>query len=138
MRYPERAKRKHTQKQKSVKICFSKPESNKKTGDEGDGVEKPVQTVAAFASEEAFGSPKTQHFEDVVCQLAQLCLVHVNEKQSESHLVFLSLLLRSFHTLRVFNVSCISEIRVYFSVSCFFKFLTENLFVQKQTFETNL
>lgn len=105
MRYPERAKRKHTQKQKSVKICFSKPESNEKNRVEGDGVEKPVQTVAVFANEKAFGSPKTQHFEDVVCQLAQLCLVHVNEKQSERHLVFLSLLLRSFHTPRVFSVS---------------------------------
>uniref|UniRef100_A0A8C5G0K6 E3 ubiquitin-protein ligase listerin n=1 Tax=Gouania willdenowi TaxID=441366 RepID=A0A8C5G0K6_GOUWI len=51
------------------------------------------------------GSLQTQHFEDVVCQLAQLCLVHVNEKQSERHLVFLSLLLRSFHTPTVFSVT---------------------------------
>uniref|UniRef100_A0A671VBZ2 E3 ubiquitin-protein ligase listerin n=1 Tax=Sparus aurata TaxID=8175 RepID=A0A671VBZ2_SPAAU len=53
----------------------------------------------------ALGSPQTEHFEDVVCQLAQLCLVHVNEEKSERHLVFLSLLLRSFHTTRVFSVS---------------------------------
>ncbi|KAM9348056.1 E3 ubiquitin-protein ligase listerin [Symphorus nematophorus] len=103
MRYPERVKRKHVQKKKSVKICFSKPEDNEKNGVEGDGVEKPVQTVSELVNEKAFGSPQTKHFEDVVCQLAQLCLVHVNEKKSEKHLVFLSLLLRSFHTPRVFK-----------------------------------
>ncbi|KAI3373165.1 hypothetical protein L3Q82_006491 [Scortum barcoo] len=103
MRYPERVKRKHVRKKKSVKICFSKPEDNEKTGLEGDAVEKPVQTVLELVNEKAFGSPQIQHFEDVVCQLAQLCLVHVNEKKSERHLVFLSLLLRSFHTPRVFS-----------------------------------
>ncbi|GAA6232148.1 E3 ubiquitin-protein ligase listerin [Lates japonicus] len=103
MRYPERVNRKHIQKKKSVKICFSKPEDNEKSGVEGDGVEKPVQTVSELVNEKAFGSLQTQRFEDVVCQLAQLCLVHVNEKNSERHLVFLSLLLRSFHTPRVFS-----------------------------------
>ncbi|XP_030009978.1 E3 ubiquitin-protein ligase listerin isoform X2 [Sphaeramia orbicularis] len=103
MRYPEKVNRKHAQKKKSVKICFSKPEDNEKTGIEGDDVEKTVQTVSQLVNERAFGSLQTQHFEDVVCQLAQLCLVHVNEKNSERHLVFLSGLLRSFHTPRVFT-----------------------------------
>lgn len=103
MRYPERVNRMHVQKKKSVKICFSKPEDVEKSGVEGDAVEKPAQTVSELVSEKAFGSPQTQHFENVVCQLAQLCLVHVNERKSERHLVFLSLLLRSFHTQRVFS-----------------------------------
>lgn len=106
MRYPERVKRKHAQKKKSVKMCFSKPDDNERTGvEEEGGVEKPVQTVSELVNEKALGSPQTEHFEDVVCQLAQLCLVHVNEEKSERHLVFLSLLLRSFHTTRVFSVS---------------------------------
>uniref|UniRef100_A0AAQ5XRZ8 E3 ubiquitin-protein ligase listerin n=1 Tax=Amphiprion ocellaris TaxID=80972 RepID=A0AAQ5XRZ8_AMPOC len=105
MRYPERVNKRHVHKKKSVRMCFSKPEDNEKTGVEGDGVEKLVQTVSELVNEKAFGSLQTQHFEDVVCQLAQLCLVHVNEKNSERHLVFLSLLLRSFHTSRVFSVS---------------------------------
>uniref|UniRef100_A0A8C4NMU6 E3 ubiquitin-protein ligase listerin n=1 Tax=Dicentrarchus labrax TaxID=13489 RepID=A0A8C4NMU6_DICLA len=96
--------RKPAQKKKSVKICFSKQEDNEKTGVEGDDVEKPVQTVTELVKEKAFGSPQTQHFEDVVCQLAQLCLVHVNERNSKRHHVFLSLLLRSFHTPRVFRL----------------------------------
>ncbi|XP_053188259.1 E3 ubiquitin-protein ligase listerin [Scomber japonicus] len=102
MRYPERVNRKHVQKKKSVKISLSKTEVNERSGVEGDGVEKPFQTVSDLVNE-TFGSPQTEHFEDVVCQLAQLCLVHVNEKKSERHLVFLSLLLRSFHTPRVLS-----------------------------------
>ncbi|XP_020495512.2 E3 ubiquitin-protein ligase listerin [Labrus bergylta] len=102
MRYPDRVKRKHAQKKKSVKICFSKPEDNEKTGVDGDAVERPLQTEPEPVNERVC-SPQTQHFEDTVCQLAQLCLVHVNEKKSEKHLVFLSLLLRSFHTPRVFS-----------------------------------
>lgn len=104
MRYPERVKKKRAQKKKSVKIYFSKPENNEKTVVEAEGVEKPVPT-AELLNEKPLGSLQTQHFEDVVCQLAQLCLVHVNEKHSERHLVFLSLLLQSFHTPRVFSVS---------------------------------
>ncbi|XP_022063447.2 E3 ubiquitin-protein ligase listerin [Acanthochromis polyacanthus] len=103
MRYPERVNKRHVHKKKSVRMCFSKLEDNEKTGVEGDGVEKLVQTVSELVNEKAFGSLQTQHFEDVVCQLAQLCLVHVNEKNSERHLVFLSLLLRSFHTPRIFS-----------------------------------
>ncbi|XP_028277901.1 E3 ubiquitin-protein ligase listerin isoform X2 [Parambassis ranga] len=103
MRYPERVNKKHTQKKKSVRMCFSKAEDSEKTKAEENEVEKLTQTVSELVNEEAFGSLQTQHFEDVVCQLAQLCLVHVNEKNSERHLVFLSLLLRSFHTRRVFS-----------------------------------
>ncbi|XP_026038104.1 E3 ubiquitin-protein ligase listerin isoform X1 [Astatotilapia calliptera] len=103
MRYPERVNKKQTQKKKSVRLCFSKPEENEKTGVEGDGAEKLAQAVSELVNEKAFGSLQTQHFEDVVCQLAQLCLVHVNEKNSERHLVFLSHLMRSFHTPRVFS-----------------------------------
>ncbi|MEQ2217667.1 hypothetical protein XENOCAPTIV_018350, partial [Xenoophorus captivus] len=54
-----------------------------------EGVEKASQIVSEPVNEKAFGSLQTQHFEDAVCQLAQLCLVHVNEKNSEKHLVFL-------------------------------------------------
>lgn len=113
MRYPEKVNRRHTQK-KSVKICFSTSEDNEKTVVEGDGSEKCMQTGPPLVSE-VFGSLQTQHFEDVVCQLAQLCLVHVNEKNSERHLVFLSRLLRSFHTPRVFTVShhLVLQIKVF-------------------------
>ncbi|XP_029924781.1 E3 ubiquitin-protein ligase listerin [Myripristis murdjan] len=102
MRYPERVSRKQGQRKKSVKICFSKLEDKEESGVEGGGGEKPDLSVPALEPEKAIGSLKTEHLEDVVCQQAQLCLVYVNEKNSEKHLLFLSLLLRSFHTHRVF------------------------------------
>uniref|UniRef100_A0A667XFH7 E3 ubiquitin-protein ligase listerin n=1 Tax=Myripristis murdjan TaxID=586833 RepID=A0A667XFH7_9TELE len=103
MRYPERVSRKQGQRKKSVKICFSKLEDKEESGVEGGGGEKPDLSVPALEPEKAIGSLKTEHLEDVVCQQAQLCLVYVNEKNSEKHLLFLSLLLRSFHTHRVFQ-----------------------------------
>lgn len=129
MRYPERVNRKHVQKKKSVKICFSKPEDNEKTGVEGDDVEKPVQTASELVKEKACGSLKTQRFEDVVCQLAQLCLVHVNERNSERHLVFLSLLLRSFHTQRVFSVSHIWRLPIEVCFCVIYRFCKPHHFV---------
>uniref|UniRef100_A0A3P8VKB1 E3 ubiquitin-protein ligase listerin n=1 Tax=Cynoglossus semilaevis TaxID=244447 RepID=A0A3P8VKB1_CYNSE len=104
MHCPERVNRKCIQKKKSVKICFSRPEGDEKSGLEANDAEKPVQTVSDTGNEKTLCSLQTQRLEDVVCQLAQLCLVHVNERNSERHLVFLSLLLRSFHTPRVFSL----------------------------------
>uniref|UniRef100_A0A8C5DG75 E3 ubiquitin-protein ligase listerin n=1 Tax=Gouania willdenowi TaxID=441366 RepID=A0A8C5DG75_GOUWI len=96
---------KNVHKKKSVRMHFSKPDDTERPGVEGEVTEKATPTASELMSEKATltGSLQTQHFEDVVCQLAQLCLVHVNEKQSERHLVFLSLLLRSFHTPTVFS-----------------------------------
>ncbi|XP_076024787.1 E3 ubiquitin-protein ligase listerin [Genypterus blacodes] len=99
MRHPERANRKRGQNKKSVKICFSDPDDN----ESADLEKPPAQAPEELGDERTTGFLRTQHFEDTVCQLAQLCLVHVNEKRSERHLVFLSLLLRSFHTARVFT-----------------------------------
>ncbi|KAM4620161.1 E3 ubiquitin-protein ligase listerin [Polymixia lowei] len=104
MRYPERAVRKQSHKKKSVKFSFSEPEDKEKSGAEGDATDDPAQPVSELRHEVAIGSLKTQHLEDAVCQQAQLCLVYVNEKNSERHLIFLSLLLRSFHTPRVFTM----------------------------------
>lgn len=107
MRHPDKVKRNQTQKKRSVKISFPKQDGNEGSAADGNVVKKATQTEATLAGEVSFGSPKTHHFEEVVCQLTQLCLVHVNEGKSERHLIFLSLLLRSFHTPRVFAVSCI-------------------------------
>ncbi|KAK7926168.1 hypothetical protein WMY93_008478 [Mugilogobius chulae] len=101
MRYPEKVSTKRGQKKKSVKICLSSSEDDKTV--EGDGSEECVKTGPAHGSDKSCEPLQTQYFEDVVCQLAQLCLVHVNEKHSEGHLVFLSCLLRFFHTPRVFT-----------------------------------
>lgn len=105
MCHPERGNKRHPQKKKSVRICLEKEEEDsEETGVKEDAVEKTAQMVSAPVNEPTFGSLKTQHLEDLFCQLAQMCLVHVNDNKSETHLVFLSLLLRSFHTPRVFEV----------------------------------
>lgn len=102
MRSPEKVDRKHAHKKKSVKICFSGSEDDDNIV-EGGGSEGCMKTGPVHISEKALESLQTQYLEDVVCQLAQLCLVHVIEKNSERHLVFLSRLLQTFHTPRVFT-----------------------------------
>ncbi|XP_049597872.1 E3 ubiquitin-protein ligase listerin [Syngnathus scovelli] len=102
MRYPERVNRKHTLKKKSVKISFSESGTGDKPGDK-PGTEGGEAAKTELTSTVMCSSPQTRHFEEVVCQLVQLCLVHVNERSSERHLVFLSHLLQSFHTLNIFT-----------------------------------
>lgn len=68
-------------------------------------MEKPAQAAPQVAEEKILGALQDPHFEDTVCQLALICLTHVNERNSERHLVFLSRLMRSFHTPRLFRVS---------------------------------
>uniref|UniRef100_A0A3B3DMW9 E3 ubiquitin-protein ligase listerin n=1 Tax=Oryzias melastigma TaxID=30732 RepID=A0A3B3DMW9_ORYME len=97
----ETTRTKHVQKKKSARICFSKPEKAEIT--EEDGVEKPAQAAPQVVEEKILGALQDPHFEDTVCQLALICLTHVNERNSERHLVFLSRLMRSFHTPRLFR-----------------------------------
>lgn len=103
MRCPDKMDRKPAQKKKSVKICFSSSDDDDKTV-EGEDSEGCMKLGPAHVSEKEFEFLQTQYLEDVVCQLAQLCLLHVTEKNSERHLVFLSRLLGSFHTPRVFTI----------------------------------
>uniref|UniRef100_A0A8C5BF72 E3 ubiquitin-protein ligase listerin n=1 Tax=Gadus morhua TaxID=8049 RepID=A0A8C5BF72_GADMO len=103
MRYPDKVTgRKQGHKKKSVKICLSEPGDADRNGAERGGRDEPPEGEPQQMR--LVGSLESERLEAVVCQLAQLCLVYVNEKQSERHLVFLSLLLRSFHTPRVFAV----------------------------------
>lgn len=104
MCHPEGGNKRHPQKKKSVRICLEKEEDVEKAAVKEGAVEKAAQTVSEAVREPTFGPLKTPHLEDLVCQLVQMCLLHVNDDKSETHLVFLSLLLRSFHTPRVFEV----------------------------------
>uniref|UniRef100_A0A673YUH1 E3 ubiquitin-protein ligase listerin n=1 Tax=Salmo trutta TaxID=8032 RepID=A0A673YUH1_SALTR len=98
--------RKQTKKKRSVKICFSEPESSGSPEEEDEVTLKYAQLEAPELGQETTEGPlKSWHLEEIVCQQAQISYSHVNEKNSERHLVYLSLLLRSFHTPRVFTVS---------------------------------
>ncbi|XP_062341388.1 E3 ubiquitin-protein ligase listerin [Osmerus eperlanus] len=110
MQHPERGARKHTKKKKAVKICLSEPEEKEEEAEEegcqGGVADKRAQPeVTELGGQEKAAPPlRSGHLEDLVCQLAELDMVYVNEKDSERHLLFLSLLLRSFSTPRVFGV----------------------------------
>uniref|UniRef100_A0A8K9XDK5 E3 ubiquitin-protein ligase listerin n=1 Tax=Oncorhynchus mykiss TaxID=8022 RepID=A0A8K9XDK5_ONCMY len=106
MQSPVSAGRKQTKKKRSVKICFSEPESSGSPEEEGEAALKYAQLEAPeLGQETAEGPLKSWHLEEIVCQQAQISYSRVNDKNSERHLVYLSLLLRSFHTPRVFTVS---------------------------------
>ncbi|XP_012683168.2 E3 ubiquitin-protein ligase listerin [Clupea harengus] len=103
-------------KKKSVKISFSSLEG--KEPGEGEEVEVPQVVAVVAAAQEpqpkeavtvpaaAAGLPtlRSGHLVELVCQLAEVNMVHVTERGSERHLRFLSMLLQSFATQQVFRV----------------------------------
>ncbi|KAL0994924.1 hypothetical protein UPYG_G00129370 [Umbra pygmaea] len=90
-------------KKRSVKICFSEPESTSPP-EEGEVILKLHQPkVPELGLKMPEGHLKSWHLTEIVCQQAQISYSYVNEKSSERHLVYLSLLLRSFHTPEVFT-----------------------------------
>uniref|UniRef100_A0A673YTB1 E3 ubiquitin-protein ligase listerin n=1 Tax=Salmo trutta TaxID=8032 RepID=A0A673YTB1_SALTR len=123
MQSPVSAGRKQTKKKRSVKICFSEPESSGSPEEEDEVTLKYAQLEAPELGQETTEGPlKSWHLEEIVCQQAQISYSHVNEKNSERHLVYLSLLLRSFHTPRVFTVSLpsFSLLCSLLEINCYF------------------
>ncbi|XP_016092298.1 E3 ubiquitin-protein ligase listerin-like [Sinocyclocheilus grahami] len=86
---------KQTKKKKTVKICFMDKE------DRGQGEEPPRETQVV---EEQHCPLRNRHLLDLVCQLAELNMVYVSERESERHLRFLSQLLGAFPSPQVFQV----------------------------------
>ncbi|KAL4608591.1 E3 ubiquitin-protein ligase listerin isoform X2 [Arapaima gigas] len=100
MQSPEAGSARPNRRKKTAKICFSDP-----GGSEGrpevEEVEKGPLPV------DAHHGPLTLrcgHLEQLVCQLAELAMVHVTERDSERHLHFLSVLLTSFPSYQVYRV----------------------------------
>ncbi|XP_056103772.1 E3 ubiquitin-protein ligase listerin [Rhinichthys klamathensis goyatoka] len=86
---------KRTKKKKSVKICITDQEER------GQGEEPPMEAPAV---EEQDRPLRNGHLLDLVCQLAELNMVYVSERESERHLRFLSQLLGAFPSPKVFQV----------------------------------
>ncbi|XP_041948451.1 E3 ubiquitin-protein ligase listerin [Alosa sapidissima] len=102
-------------KKKSVKISFSsldarEPGEGGEVGEEGVPQEaraQESQPKETAAGQESSGSPPQRtsgHLVELVCQLAEVNMVHVTERGSERHLHFLSMLLGAFPTRQVFQV----------------------------------
>uniref|UniRef100_A0A671QUI6 E3 ubiquitin-protein ligase listerin n=1 Tax=Sinocyclocheilus anshuiensis TaxID=1608454 RepID=A0A671QUI6_9TELE len=86
---------KQTKKKKTVKVCFTDKE------DRGQGEEPPRETPVV---EEQHCPLRNGHLLDLVCQLAELNMVYVSDRESERHLRFLSQLLGAFPSPQVFQV----------------------------------
>uniref|UniRef100_A0A8C9VU97 E3 ubiquitin-protein ligase listerin n=1 Tax=Scleropages formosus TaxID=113540 RepID=A0A8C9VU97_SCLFO len=87
-------------RKKTAKICFSDP------GDSEGGPEGEEEGKGSIPADGHEGPSllRSGHLEQLVCQLAELAMVHVTERDSERHLRFLSVLLASFPSHQLFRV----------------------------------
>lgn len=97
-------------KKKSVKISFSGLEG-REPGEEAEeeGGSQEARAQEALSKVGSVGSPtqgrsSSGHLLELVCQLAEVNMVHVTERGSERHLRFLSMMLQAFPTRQVFQV----------------------------------
>ncbi|NXP79091.1 LTN1 ligase, partial [Ramphastos sulfuratus] len=89
---------------KSLKIRFTDEYESKRSTENGKLTElrnsdSEIQTDLQHSS-----LLRKEHLENLVCSLAELSIVYVNEQKSEQHLKFLSALLNSFSSNKVFQV----------------------------------
>ncbi|MBN3302917.1 LTN1 ligase, partial [Amia calva] len=95
-------------RKKGVRICFSDLEGSDakvEGGKDQEVVEKnKCAPLADFSAGSGLSPLQSGHLEDLVCHLAELNMVYVNEQDSEKHLRFLSLLISSFPSRRLFEV----------------------------------
>ncbi|KAM9456136.1 E3 ubiquitin-protein ligase listerin [Clarias gariepinus] len=100
MQNPESCCTKQGKKKKAVKVCFSEEEVNGQ-------VEKTLSQTPAVETlhtqEKTYSPLRSSHLLELVCQLAELNMVYVSERDSERHLHFLALLLQAFPTTQVFQ-----------------------------------
>lgn len=93
--------KRHKKKKKTVKICFMDQEERV----QGEEPQKEAALVEATDGQEKQDCPlRNRHLLDLVCQLAELNMVYVSERDSERHLRFLSQLLGAFPNPQVFQV----------------------------------
>uniref|UniRef100_A0A6Q2XR12 E3 ubiquitin-protein ligase listerin n=1 Tax=Esox lucius TaxID=8010 RepID=A0A6Q2XR12_ESOLU len=105
MQSPDSVCRKETKmKKRSVKICFSEPESSVSPEEVAVTLKHPQPEPPELGQGSTEGVLRSWHLEEIVCQQAQISYSYVDEKNSERHLVYLSLLLQTFHTPRVFTL----------------------------------
>ncbi|XP_030648417.1 E3 ubiquitin-protein ligase listerin [Chanos chanos] len=103
MQNPESCSKKQAKKKKgkTVKISFSDLEGK----EEGEEAQREAPVSHPLDGQENPSSPlKSSHLLELVCQLAELNMVYVNERNSERHIRFLSMLLGAFPSPQVFQV----------------------------------
>lgn len=92
---------KQTKKKKSVKIRFTDEEEK----GQGDASQREAPVAEPTDGQEKLDCPlRNAYLLDLVCQLAELNMVYVSERDSEGHLRFLSRMLGAFPNPQVFGV----------------------------------
>ncbi|KAM9020815.1 E3 ubiquitin-protein ligase listerin [Ara ararauna] len=89
---------------KSLKIRFTDEDESERNTESGKLVEVSNNDSEIQADLQHSSLLRKEPLENLVCTLAELSIVYVNEQKSEQHLKFLSALLNSFSSNRVFQV----------------------------------
>ncbi|NXT79473.1 LTN1 ligase, partial [Zapornia atra] len=88
----------------SVKIRFMDEDESERNQEDGKLMEVRSSDSEIQADLQHRSLLRKEPLENLVCNLAELSIVYVNERKSEQHLKFLSALLNSFSSNRVFQV----------------------------------
>ncbi|XP_062478134.1 E3 ubiquitin-protein ligase listerin [Pezoporus occidentalis] len=89
---------------KSLKIRFTDEDESERNTENGKLMEVRNNDSEIEADLQHSSLLRKEPLENLVCSLAELSIVYVNEQKSERHLKFLSALLNSFSSNRVFQV----------------------------------
>ncbi|TSK16143.1 E3 ubiquitin-protein ligase listerin [Bagarius yarrelli] len=101
MQNPDSNCTKQGKRKKAVKVCFSEESGKRHTEDNLD--QTPGVETIQRQEKQQHSSLRSSHLVELVCQLAELNMVYVTERDSERHLHFLALLLQAFPTPQVFQ-----------------------------------
>ncbi|XP_068000577.1 E3 ubiquitin-protein ligase listerin [Melanerpes formicivorus] len=99
---PKNAAKPNTRK--CLKIRFTDEDESERNTENGKLTELKNSDPEIQADLQHSSLLRKEHLENLVCSLAELSIVYVNEQKSEQHLKFLSALLTSFSSNRVFQV----------------------------------
>uniref|UniRef100_A0A8C6MVG9 E3 ubiquitin-protein ligase listerin n=1 Tax=Mus spicilegus TaxID=10103 RepID=A0A8C6MVG9_MUSSI len=101
----------HRKKTAQVRFAINIPEAHKgdeksmsSEGENSEGSDGGAQSPLSHTSSDLVSPLRKKPLEDLVCKLAEVSISFVNERKSEQHLQFLSTLLDSFSSVRVFNI----------------------------------
>lgn len=89
---------------KSLKIRFTDEDESERNTESRKLTEVRNSDTEIQADLQQISRLRKEPLENLVCNLAELSIVYVNEQKSEQHLKFLSALLNSFSSNRVFQV----------------------------------
>ncbi|KAM8813132.1 E3 ubiquitin-protein ligase listerin isoform 2-T2 [Rhynchonycteris naso] len=107
---PKSSLKSNKKKVGKVRFADEMPESNEEigkcvsSGETSEGCELVDEPPLSHNCSDRLSPLRKKPLEDLVCKLAEMSINYVNEQKSEQHLRFLSTLLNSFSSTRVFKM----------------------------------